>query len=608
MKREIELNITLKETYFELLANTVSYSYEEILTKVAASIQQIMDAPYVAFYLYDSWNKTYQLITDAMDKTIYDSKQMQTGKISGESFEFIKNTDAYTSSSVIELDTNDVKGMLVITWKEESSNQSQLFSGIIKTETEKLLDIISQNNKNEAEASNHRTLYDFTKKLFSLNSRSTILQEIINGLENRYPEFTFDILLSQDSEADHTLPVKTIKYSDDATKQVSTQAFLSGLVQIEDRVNEKNTCVYAPLTGRQAVYGVVKITAPKLIAFTELEIAFIRQFAEIAGKAIENATLYQHSEHLVADLKLINELTQKLNSNLQLSEITKLVRNQILNICHASQVGFIYFNEASNREYNILTGSTAYFTTAEGHSFAEHLHRNNQVEPLFSGNYKMNGTFSYQSVMVIPMRHSGENYGLIAIMHEEAYFFTFEIYKLMQSLVQHSALSIMNTILKEKLEMSVITDYLTQLYTREYLEEKINYHMQTDENGILILLDIDDFKQINDTFGHKTGDQVLTQISSIIKEHTDTEGVAARWGGEELAIYLPNADDLVGYQLARLICELVKDNTDPGVTLSCGVSSWNSQMPDSADQLFVRTDQALYDAKNSGKNNIVLSR
>src|SRR5699024_818503 len=96
---------------------------------------------------------------------------------------------------------------------------------------------------------------------------------------------------------------------------------MTGDIQIENRTEEKRTYLYAPCCGKQGVYGVLQLISPHIVCFPQGDIKFISEFANISGQAIENSTLYQTSHHLVTDLKLINDVTHRLNLNLQLSEI-----------------------------------------------------------------------------------------------------------------------------------------------------------------------------------------------------------------------------------------------------------------------------------------------
>src|SRR5699024_3667384 len=111
------------------------------------------------------------------------------------------------------------------------------------------------------------------------------------------------------------------EYSDDATKRASTKAFMTGHSQVEKQREKQTTCLYVPLTGHQAVYGVLQVTFPGLVEIPKEKFKFFSRFSAIAGQAFENSSLYQTSHHLVTDLKLINNIAHKLNSNLKTSEI-----------------------------------------------------------------------------------------------------------------------------------------------------------------------------------------------------------------------------------------------------------------------------------------------
>ncbi|WP_343271737.1 sensor domain-containing diguanylate cyclase [Lentibacillus songyuanensis] len=477
----------------------------------------------------------------------------------------------------------------------------------LKIQLERLFSILNQQRKTDDTNRKNKFLYDLMSRCYSLTDKKDILVEITKSLDVIYPDFTYHLLLSQDYEMDHALPVKTIAYSDDATKWASTQAFITGEVQLENRIKEKNTCLYAPLKGDQGVYGVLQIIAPEAVDFPGEEIDFMIQFAVISGKAIENATLYAHSKGLVTDLKMINDATHQLNTNLKIPEITSIVKQYIIDSCHATEVGFFYFMKAEMRDMDILPGSTKFFYTEDSLAFIESVqNRLKQAkEAIFSGDFKTAHPFPFRSVMVIPMLHSGEIHGMVAMLQKDEYFFSFDSFKLMQSLIQHSTLAMVNAILKEQLEKAVITDYLTKLYSRNHLDDQIQLYMATAEQGTLILFDIDDFKQINDTYGHSVGDEVIKQVAEVIKANLNDNDIPARWGGEELAIYLPGLTIEDGVCLATRIRKQVQHLTAPRITLSCGVSTWTEQTSDSVKELFIRADKALYEAKSGGKNRVV---
>ena len=128
----------------------------------------------------------------------------------------------------------------------------------------------------------------------------------------------------------------------------------------------------------------------------------------------------------------------------------------------------------------------------------------------------------------------------------------------------------------------------------------------------LVLVDIDDFKRINDRWGHPTGDEVLKAFAQRLQESVREIDLAGRWGGEEFALLLPGTDLEGGRQLAERIRELVRDQrlTAPdgmpiGVSASFGVASF--PLAPGQNQLVAAADAALYEAKRSGKDRVVVS-
>ncbi|MFZ3578233.1 diguanylate cyclase domain-containing protein [Virgibacillus sp. DJP39] len=611
-----QLKENMRNIFFELISDMGTRSYLELLDKVSIQMQEMLQVAYVALYSYNYWEQTYERVTgelhNELKKTPFKDQNIkdcliETNSTNTSDAIFVKATTL--DSKIVLLHAETIPdAFLFIGYQSNDKRFTNKVLEMVQSEFNRLLKIMNENQMRKEQGTKNAFLFDITTKFYSVMSKKNILTEITKGMEKLYPYFHYHILLSQDYEEVQDLPIKTIEYSDDATKRVSTQAFITGEVQLEDRVKEKKTYLYAPLKGKQGVYGVLQIITPNNVEFPEKELEFIAQFATIAGNAIESATLYQYSKHLVEDLKLINDATHALNSNLNIGEITTIVREKIIKACGATQVGFIYTGETQDHMINILSGSTDYFFTSEGEKHADFIF--NQVmenkEPQISGDYtKEIADFPFSSVMAIPMLHAGTIHGVIIVIHQDKYAFSFDCFKLMQSLVQHFTLALTNSILNEKLKAVAITDYLTKLYSRNYLEDEIQQHFQIDEKGTLVILDIDDFKRINDTFGHHIGDEVIIQIASIVRAHTGESDVPARWGGEELAIYLSNATISEGVQIATQIRKQAESFTEPKVTLSCGVATWNSTMEVNVKDLFIRADKALYAAKNTGKNCVV---
>ncbi|MEA4806299.1 diguanylate cyclase [Acetobacterium wieringae] len=153
-------------------------------------------------------------------------------------------------------------------------------------------------------------------------------------------------------------------------------------------------------------------------------------------------------------------------------------------------------------------------------------------------------------------------------------------------------------------------DRLTKVASRHYFEEALLNEQRRfknfQRNYALILLDIDDFKQINDMNGHLIGDDILKTVAATISNIARKTDVVARWGGDEFVILLPETGVDTAYELAEAMRQAVENGDYPitlAITLSIGISG--SRADGHARNVFQLVDDAMYRAKKTGKNQIV---
>lgn len=598
----------LQEIYFNLISATVSKDNwrETLFPKLISELYSFLNAEYIAAYLYYQRTASYQLVNEVGNlKTIQFYKDLIG--FEGVSVEdFYEKRDHSKSDKLLKIHITEDEKLFLVIVTEASLNEKVI--EIITENLNKAISILAVMLNNQNQSHNNKFLLDLSTKLLKSNDKDVILEEIIAALKMRYGQYEFYLHLTQEHKTELDLPLQIMQYTDENINEVITRVFMTGELEMESRIEEKSKYIFAPLIGEQSVYGVLELITPIDKYIGDQEVGFISDFAELAGKALEKTILYEDSLLQITNLTLLNEIIHELNTTSELSKITTHISKKISTITNASQVGFIYYDEESKEDFRVLTGSTALFEGEAGRKLVQTIKDgiDQNHEPIFSGSYAKEG-LDYHSIMVIPMLYSGLSMGFAVILHEEKYHFTFEAFKLIQSLIQHTSVVVSNTMLKERLQTTVITDYLTQLYSRRYLEDAVNAHMYEGQSGCLVIIDIDDFKLINDKYGHHVGDKVLKQVAQIMEDIVGDRGISARWGGEELAIYFPEMQLEDAFAHAEILRIAISEETNPAITISCGISAWGTGDNTTHESLFLKADGALYRAKSRAKNCVVIA-
>jgi diguanylate cyclase len=166
----------------------------------------------------------------------------------------------------------------------------------------------------------------------------------------------------------------------------------------------------------------------------------------------------------------------------------------------------------------------------------------------------------------------------------------------------------------EQVRQISVTDGLTGLLNRRAFDQTLAQVIEQSkpETAYLSLLDIDHFKKVNDTYGHTIGDNVIKFVASLMKQHAEEHHHVARYGGEELAIIMPDTPKEKAIEISETIRMAMEnsnlkrksDNQPLGkITLSIGIAKLQDQ--DNPDSFIVRADKALYQAKETGRNKVV---
>lgn len=466
----------------------------------------------------------------------------------------------------------------------------------------------------ERESGRRSLLFQIVQRMHDNIDVDAVLTEVIESIAGMYPGAELMLYMSQDyhSSLPQVRPVPLRWDRDD----VRALAFNHGRVAVKTRhENEKMVEIGLPLGGKQGVYGVFHLVI-RNPEDPDTDTTFLSMVAGTAGTAFENAKLYERSNQLIRELRMSNELTQRLNQSLQLNETYEAAFEELLEMFDAEYCCILQYNEEKDGLESVVCNHPALGSEVieVGRGVGGQVYASG--EPVILSEYsedsdvrsKLMDYTESRSLIATPLSVGGEVRGVIMLMHREPRYFSYDHFKLLQSVAGHIGLAVGNALLHAEVHRLANRDSLTGLYARHYLDQSIKEKQSGDYCGTLVVVDIDHFKQVNDTFGHQKGDHILKQVSEIIRLSIRQGDLAARWGGEELAIYLPQLTAEQAYYVAERIRNRVQKETDPCVTVSCGIAEWNwtEQELANVDSLFYRADMALYEAKNGGRNKVIV--
>jgi len=217
----------------------------------------------------------------------------------------------------------------------------------------------------------------------------------------------------------------------------------------------------------------------------------------------------------------------------------------------------------------------------------------------------------------LPTIAQGETLGLLYLSSSDPEKLTETKQQLAHTVAEHIALAIANLKLRESLHHQSIRDPLTGLFNRRYLEESLERELrraQRNNHSVgIMMIDVDRFKNFNDTYGHEAGDTVLRELGVFLRNNTRGSDIACRYGGEELTLILPEANLQHTQERAENIREGIKhlkidhDSKSLGViTVSIGVACFPENGSTGTDAIQA-ADRALYQAKEGGRDRVVSS-
>ncbi len=229
-------------------------------------------------------------------------------------------------------------------------------------------------------------------------------------------------------------------------------------------------------------------------------------------------------------------------------------------------------------------------------------------------------SFPNRALMTVPVRWGEEFLGVLNMLAYAPHRYTEADKDMLSMFAAQAAIAIRNARFYSKIEQISVTDELTALSNRRGIfqlgEREFERALRFGRPLAVLMLDIDHFKRVNDTYGHPMGDQVLRALADCVRQNTRGIDVAGRYGGEEFTLLLPETDLPVAIQIAERLRQSIADLSIPicrgkgdtppvhiRIKVSIGVAFMQPDIPN-LSVLIDLADQALYRAKDSGRNRV----
>ena len=377
--------------------------------------------------------------------------------------------------------------------------------------------------------------------------------------------------------------------------------------------------VAIPLMVRDEVVGVLDIQSEELDAFDSETLDLLTLFSTQASIALENARLYTLEQRRSRQLEAINAIARQTTALLNLDELLGKVCDLVLKTFPVDHVVVLLLDEDAHLSVRahkgkltpILTkGAALPHGTVMGMRALELGKTVVENEVAFVPHY-MASFVETRSEMCVPLIFFGEKLGVLMLESAKPHNFTDENVTPLESVADICAGAIQNAHYFERAQQLAYIDGLTGIYNRRYFEMEISSELERasryDGRLAVIMIDIDNFKRLNDEFGHLLGDEVLRQVSGVFGQQLRKIDVVCRYGGEEFAILVPQTSGGNAMEVAEKLRRMVESYRFPGVPVKVTISAGVAEFPAhgrTRDELVAAADAALYMSKEAGRNRV----
>jgi diguanylate cyclase (GGDEF)-like protein len=388
-----------------------------------------------------------------------------------------------------------------------------------------------------------------------------------------------------------------------------------------DEIDESMLVV--PMRYDDLTMGVITLSKLGLDGFGSDDLRLLMILADQAAIAVGSARLLTRTQDLAGELRRLLDMSADLSGSLDPHQVANLIAGHIARAMGVAECVISYWDRPAGR-----VESLGYFPT----------HRLKDIEPFFdvSGYPETLRVLERQEAVIVdandpnadpaevelmlrdgntilamlPLVAKGQSIGLVELASNGSVTFNEERLALARTMANEAAMALENARLYEEARKLADRDPLTGFYNHRFLHERLGEEVvrtqRARRNMSVLMLDLDDFKLVNDTFGHLFGDRVLTWTAELIRSTLRASDIPARYGGDEFAIILPETDGDEARRAAERILGAFREHAFVGeqrgpvpIGASIGVATFPADGR-TATELIAAADQALYRVKRDG--------
>jgi diguanylate cyclase (GGDEF)-like protein len=372
--------------------------------------------------------------------------------------------------------------------------------------------------------------------------------------------------------------------------------------------------------------GVLVVANHATNAFGNDDFAMLNTIADQAAIAIQNARLYQAEKISAEKLVVLYEASQSIISASFNPERTYTTIHEAaahLMPCEAFSIAIldeksveieaVYLVDRGGRtpavRFSAGEGLSGHIISTGKSLIIDDFHKTNEMDDIDVKHF--GSSQSIRAFIAVPMRLGSVVVGMLSAQSYHPHEYSTEDQRFLEMLAAHAAIAIDNANLFAQIQQLAITDSLTNVYNRRYFFDTARHEFTRSQRYhhqlAILMLDLDNYKAINDNLGHVAGDQILVKIARFLEENIRQIDTLGRYGGDEFSILLPETDLEHATELADRLRVAVQttsfefDNQTINTTVSIGITSTNQYVTE-LNQLLLSADAALYEAKTCGRN------